>query len=247
MTGRLITMTCLGAAIFSTILANGQTTAIDAMRSTFSSHPVSKVTLSGTANWYAGSLKDSGTVTLTAASDGSAQMQLMLGQSGERTESQLAIGPSMKCQWSGADAKVHQADYLNCLKPAVWFLPSLGFQSGSLPASISVSDLGIETASDGGYRHLRAQFAPSAIGDTTAIPNPSQAGITDIDVDPNSALPVALRYRVRPDNGANIEIPIMVKFSDYRAINGVQIPYLIERYVNGTLQLQITIQSSQID
>ena len=237
---------CLAVAMLAST-AYGQATAVQQFRSAFSSSPVTKVTLSGDANWYAGSLTDSGTVTLTAASDGSAQMHLMLGKSGERTESQLAIGPGMKCQWSGADGKVHQKDYFVCLKPVVWFLPSLSLQSASTPTSVSATDLGTESTSDGSFRHLQAQFVSTAFtGDAIAVAQ-LPASIMDIDLDPSSSLPVALRYSVRPDSGADVRIPIVVKFSDYRNINGVEIPYRIERYVNGTLQLQINLQSSQIE
>src|SRR5579875_2242861 len=226
--------------------ACSQTTAVQQLRSAFSSSQVTRVTLSGDANWYAGSLKDSGTVTLTAASDGSSQMQLTLDQTGERTESQLAIGPAMKCQWSGTDAKAHQSDYFNCLKPTIWFLPSLNIQAATMPASTNLADLGVESTPTGGLRHLRAQFAPALFeGDASALAQLPECAV-DIDLDPTTSLPVTLRFGVRPDNGADVKIPIVVKFSDYRNVNGVQIPYRIERYVNGTLQLQITLQSAQI-
>lgn len=214
-----------------TTIASGQTTAIQQIRSAFSSSSVTKVTLSGDANWYAGGLKDAGTVTLTAASDGSTKMQLILGKTGERTESQLAIGPGMKCQWSGPDGKVHQKDYFVCLKPVVWFLPPLSLQSTSIPTSITVADLGTESTQDGSFRHLQAQFASAAFtGDSIALAQ-LEGSVTDIDLDPSSSLPVALRYSVRPDSGADIRIPIVMKFSDYRNINGVELPYRIERYL----------------
>ncbi|HEU5340214.1 hypothetical protein [Edaphobacter sp.] len=237
---------CLAVALLASI-AYCQTTAVQQMRSAFSSSPVTRVTLSGDANWYAGSLKDSGTVTLTAASDGSAQMQLNLGTTGERIESQLAIGPGMKCQWSGPDGKVHQQDYFVCLKPLTWFMPSLGLQSASMPTSITFADLGTESTPEGSFRHVRAQFASAAFtGDANTV-GQLTATVMDIDLDPASSLPVRLRYSVRPDSGADVKIPIVVKFSDYRNINGTEIPYRIERYVNGTLQLQITLQSSHIE
>jgi len=237
---------CLAAAMLVST-AYGQTTAVQQMRTAFASSQVTKVILSGDANWYAGSLTDSGTVTLTAASDGSAQMRLNLGKTGARTESRMATGPGMKCQWSGSDGKIHQKDYFVCLKPVVWFLPSLSLQSTSMPTSITVVDLGINSTLDGSFRHLQAQFASAAFaGDAIAVAR-LPASTMNIDLDPGTSLPVALRYSVRPDSGADIRIPIVVKFSDYRNINGVEVPYRIERYVNGTLQLQITLQSSQID
>ncbi len=43
---------------------------------------VQSVQLSGNATWYVGSLVDSGTVSLTASTSGSAQMQVALGATG---------------------------------------------------------------------------------------------------------------------------------------------------------------------
>lgn len=247
MIGRLATITTVAVVLFQAGSVNCQTASLDAVRSAFAAHPVTNVTLTGTADWYAGSLHDTGTATLTASSDGTSQVQLSLDKGGPRTETQSATGPSMKCQWSGADAKIHQKDYFNCLKPAVWFLPSLSLQSTAIPTSITVADLGTESTPEGNRRHLQAQFSPTAFaGDTNALAQLPSSSM-DIEIDPNSSLPVALRYKVRPDSGADVKIPILVKFSDYRNINGVEIPYRIERYVNGTLQLQITLQSSQIE
>jgi hypothetical protein len=246
---RFLMVYCLGASGFFQVLTiDAQTTTIGQFQGAFSSAgPVTKVALSGSALWSVGSLKDSGTVNLVAASDGSLQMQLTLDKSGVRTEIQSAVAPNMTCQWSGSDAKVHQTDYLSCLTPTVWFLPALTLQTGSTLSSFTVSDLGVKDTSEGSAHHLRTQFSPALFSDDTTITTQSQAGIADLDVDPASFLPISLTYKVRPDDGRNIDIPILVKFSDYRNVNGVKVPYLIERYVNGTLQLSITVQSSQIN
>jgi hypothetical protein len=61
-------------------------------------------------------------------------------------------------------------------------------------------------------------------------------------------LPAVLAYTVHPDNGAQgVTIAIEVHYSDYRTVNGVQVPFLIQRYVNGSLQLEISVSSAQIN
>jgi hypothetical protein len=70
---------------------------------------------------------------------------------------------------------------------------------------------------------------------------------TDIYLNPTSLLPAVLAYSVRPDNGAPTAIAIEVHYSNYRTVNGIQIPFTIQRYVNGALQLEIQVSAAQIN
>jgi hypothetical protein len=209
---------------------------------------VQSVQLSGNATWYAGSLEDSGTVSLTASTDGSSQMQLALATTGQRAESQTGAGASATCQWSGDNAVAHSVNPVNCWRPALWFLPALSLQPSLLPSYLGTVDLGSGTvgASTTVYRHLQSQLAftglPSTL--TTQI---TQRSTTDLGLDPTSFLPAVLAYSVHPDNGAQISIAIQVLYSNYQTVNGVQIPFHIQRYVNGSLQLDILISSAQIN
>jgi hypothetical protein len=75
---------------------------------------VQRVQLSGNATWYAGSLEDSGTVTLTASADGSSLMQLILSASGQRSETQSGSGLNATCQWAGDDGIAHEIRSGSC-------------------------------------------------------------------------------------------------------------------------------------
>jgi hypothetical protein len=66
-------------------------------------------------------------------------------------------------------------------------------------------------------------------------------------LDTVTLLPAVLTYSLHPDNGAQFEIAVEVHYSDYRAVNGVHIPFLIQRYVNGSLQLEIRVSSAEIN
>jgi len=77
---------------------------------------------------------------------------------------------------------------------------------------------------------------------------PSEAAATfqrlsqmDLFLDPSTHLPVALAFNIHPDNNLLLDIPVEIRLSDYRAVNGVKVPFHIERYINGTLQLEITV------
>jgi hypothetical protein len=206
---------------------------------------VSQVQLTGDATWYSGEIQDSGTVALTASASGANQMQLSLTSKGQWTEFQSAIGPSMDCGWAGTDGIQHAGDFVNCQHPTIWFLPGISLQASTIPAAVKVSDLGIETGGPEAYRHLQNQLV------LTGLPQDIQSraasvNTADIDVDPQTFLPCTLAYQVFPDDGSNTLIPIEIVYSNYQQVDGIQIPFLIQRYVNGSLQLEIHVSSAQI-
>ena len=209
---------------------------------------VQRIQLSGNATWHTGSLEDSGTVTLNASTDGSSQMQLLLAASGQKTESQAGSGLSAKCQWAGADGVAHEIHSGSCWRSALWFLPALSIQPSLLPGNLGAVDLGVGTvgASGNTYRHVQTQLTLSSLPDAMAM-NIARLSTTDIGIDPVTLLPAVLAYSVRPDNGAQVAIAVEIHYSDYRVVNGVQIPFLIRRYVNGALQLEIRVSSAQIN
>jgi hypothetical protein len=97
---------------------------IAAVQSAFSlSTPVHQVTLAGNVNWTAGSLEDSGSVTLQGNADGSWTTTMDL-QRGPRVESQTAAGSSMTCLFQVKNNEVAQARRPdNCRRSLTWFLP----------------------------------------------------------------------------------------------------------------------------
>jgi len=209
---------------------------------------VQQVQLSGTATWYAGSQEDSGSVNLTASTDGSSQMQLSLDHTGQRTETETGVGSSAVCQWAGPDGVAHQADARNCWKPALWFLPAMSLQSSRLSTYLGLTDLGSGTVGNSPsiYRHLQGRliFNSFSAAHTADI---ARESTTDFGLDPVSLLPSVLAYSVHPDNGAATTIAIEIHYSDYRLVDRVQIPFHIQRYVNGALQLDIVVRSAQVN
>jgi hypothetical protein len=211
-------------------------------------HAVQSVQLSGNATWHVGSQEDSGSVTLTASSNGSSQMQLSLASAGQRTESQIGSGSGASCQWAGNDGVAHAIQSGACWRPTLWFLPAFSLQPSLLPANLTVADLGTGTvgASATPYRHLQSRWtvtgAPASL--TADVARWSK---TDIGLNPTSLLPAVLAYSVRPDNGAPLAIAVEAHYSDYHDVNGVQIPFTIQRYVNGSLQLQISVRTAQVN
>lgn len=209
---------------------------------------VHDVTLSGNATWYAGSLVDTGTVTLTASSNGASQMQLELSSSGSRTESQTGTGMSTTCQWVGDDNKPHVVDSQNCWKPTLWFLPAFSLQPSLTPNYVGLVDLGTGTVGPSStiYRHLQCQVTFSGLPDSLASAV-AQQSTTDIGLDTVTLLPAIVTYSLLPDSGAITPVQVSIEYANYQIVNGAKIPFLVRRFVNGALQLELQVSSAQIN
>jgi len=209
---------------------------------------VHQVQLTGNASWHAGSLNDTGSATLSAATTGSSQLQLSLSSSGTRTEAQSGQGTDLACTWTGEDGITHAIDPGNCWRPVLWFLPPLSLQPSLLPTYLGAVDLGTSTVGFGAatYRHLQTDLVLPGIS-TSLANDVMQRSTADLGLDPTTRLPAVLAYSIRPDNGAPIPIAIEIHYSNYQAISGVQIPFTIQRYVNGSLQLEIDVSSAQVN
>jgi hypothetical protein len=254
---RIVSLICLGFTVILSVAVVAQqtptqqtnaTALIGQMSSAFSGGQViQQITLSGNATWHAGSLEDSGPVTLTALPTGEFQLNLQLSR-GQRLETRTGTGTSATCNWTGSDGKAHAIDLGNCWKPAIWFLPSISLQSTMLSSSLVAEDLGQEPiGSDStSYRHLKAQLQTIGLP-TETIANMAKRSVTDIGLDPTTMLPAVLAYKVHPDNGASIPISVEAHYSNYQDVNGVKIPFLIQRYVNNSLQLEISLTSAQVN
>jgi hypothetical protein len=207
---------------------------------------VSGVHLSGQANWHAGGLEDSGPVSLGATIDSSSTMVLTLSAVGTRTETQTGVGKDAVCQWSGADGITHEIHSGSCLTPSTWFLPTFFLQPGLISNQFQILDYGVEPVGSvpAPLLHLQSKLLSSASGGDEGA-EMSQLGIADLWLAPATYLPAVFSYTVHPDNGAPTPIAIEIHYSDYHSANGVQIPFHIERYVNGALQLDIIIDSAE--
>jgi hypothetical protein len=232
----------------TTVHQNGVNSSLGKLSSAFSGDKVVQtIQLSGNATWHAGSLEDSGIVNLTASTDGSSQMQLTLNNLGNKSETQVGNGSSAVCKWAGADGLPKEVDALNCWKPVLWFMPAFSLQASLLPSYMQVADLGIGTVGKSAteYRHIQCKLLfsdlPESLTEEAALQSTS-----DIGLDIESQLPAVLSYSVHPDSGALPPINIEIRYSNYRLVDGTQIPFSIQRYVNGSLQLDIVISSAQI-
>lgn len=205
--------------------------------------PVHSVTLTGTAEWTAGSDHENGNATLVANADGSYQVTLQLGQ-GPRTEAQTAFSQGQQCTWAGSDGIVHEGAPQNCALSVAWFLPQVSLFGNLQPQSV-VSMLvgnGVSVQNPGIDIRQQQSMAPAYLSTSMAALYTHLTAL-DIYCDPATYLPISLSYNVHPDADAATDIPVRVQFSNYQTMDGVTVPFLIQRYVNGVLALNITISA----
>jgi len=203
---------------------------------------INDVTLTGTVVRTASSDEGTGTVTLKALGTSQARLDMNLSD-GQRSEIRnLSSTGSAQGLWVGPDRSAHSAAIHNTLTDAAWFFPALTVLSQTSNSTYLFTYVGQETRNGAAVQHIRA-------AQNVGYSDPLIQGLTneDIYLDASSLLPVALTYNAHPDNNALSNIPVEVEFSNYQAVSGVKIPFRVQQVFNGTLFLDITIQSAALN
>jgi hypothetical protein len=223
---------------------------------------LSDVTLTGTARRIAGSDDETGTATLTALAAGGSKLSLSF-PSGNRSETRnpaatpladslpsgIAASANLGTQpagaWSGPDGVLHGIARHNLMTDDAWFLPAVTV--GRLSASnYTLSYVGPETRNGQSVAHLSA-VRPSSDDRPGIAALEQHLSQMELYLDPATSLPVALTFNTHPDNNALLDIPVEIAFSDYRAVNGVRIPFHVQKYLNGGLVLDIQFSNATLN
>lgn len=203
---------------------------------------VSSAVLTGEVRTYAGSKDSSGEITLTASADGSSSVVMQL-DSGERSETQDTFANGQGCTWTASDGVTQTTAGPNCLVPVAWFLPEVSLFSAQQPASNGT--LSMETDS-GKAQVLHWKMSPVPGLSAAMLSLLPSLGAYDLHINQVSDLPSSLSYSQHPDDNAADNIPVSVVFSDYRTVDGTEIPFHIQRYLNGTLSIDVTLSNAVI-
>jgi len=199
------------------------------------------VTLSGTARRIAGSDDESGTATLRAISGDAGRMDLSL-PSGPRIEILNSTTIPTTAYWSGPDSVSHPIGYHNLLTDSAWFFPAFGIANRLSATGYVATYIGQETRNGQAVQHVSVSQSSSfqTPPGVVALPHLSQV---DFFLDSTTLLPAAITFNIHPDDNALLDIPIEVRFSDYRAVGGSQVPYHIQKYLNNGLALDFQVQT----
>jgi hypothetical protein len=199
---------------------------------------VSSVQMSGTAAWHYGSDEQSGSVTLQANANGKSRLELRLNR-GTRVETQNAFTDADRtCTWSGFDGVEHSTASHNCWLSTVWFLPHITMQAGAAaPDVVACSQI----SADGKIVRLHCERHPGGARADQTDKLLAQVSAVELDVDAATGFAQSLLFNAHPDTDAGTDIPTEIQFSDYRTVQGVMIPFHIQKFVNHALVLDLQI------
>ena len=206
--------------------------------------PPADITLTGTAHRIAGSDDETGAAVLKALASGASRMDLNLS-SGPRSEIQNSSDGSPAGTWSGPDGVAHAISFHNLLTEPAWFFPAFPITHG-LSSGYVAAYVGPETRDGQAVEHL-------TISQTSALQTPSGAPTIghlsqmDFFIDSSTLLPAAVTFNIHPDNNAPLDIPVEVRFSDYRAVNGVQVPFHVQKFLNNGLVLDLQFATAVLN
>ena len=128
----------------------------------------------------------------------------------------------------------------NLLGEWAWFFPALLSTSQPASPAFCFDDLGAGSFEGEPALHLAISRLrmPSGVAMPAWLAPSSRA---DLYLDPQTLLPRALVFVQHPDSDMEVAIPVEVRYSDYRVVQGVQLPFHIERFYNGVRQVTLDV------
>jgi hypothetical protein len=210
---------------------------------------VSDITLTGTAERISGSDDETGRVTMKARVTGEESADFTF-PSGVRREVRLGSGSHREGHWSGPDGAWHTMAEHNLRAEGVWFSPALLLGQLVADQKKVFIHLGTVTVEGQTLEHIRVQEGSPAIP-AKAPPQVIRLvqHLTEMDVylDATSLLPLKIAFNEHPDNDASRDIPVEIRFSDYRVVNGTQVPFRFQKFTNGSLLLDVRVELATLN
>ncbi len=199
------------------------------------------ITLQARANYTAGSDLESGPATLSALGNEQSLVTLNL-TNGTRRE--VRSGPAG--DWTGPDGTTYAMAIHNCWSDAAWFYPGLSLEDLSTDAGLGLAYVGPESKNGVAVLHLRL-FRAVANASGGANATILRLSAEDIYLDATSLVPRFLDFNVHPDADFGRNIPEEIVFGQYQTMNGIAVPMTIQKFLNGTLALSLSVTSTAIN
>jgi hypothetical protein len=226
-------------------MTSGNNWVLQAMAALTGGTQVNSVSLSGTVTWNIGNNQGIGSITLQSSGNTNSQVQLTTN-AGNRTETRSwAIdGSGPLGQWTDLNGNQHQMAQQNCWTDAVWFFPALSMLSDYADPTMVYNDLGQEQYNGHNVEHIQAYRAIPPGSPTDIL---VRLSTVNYYLDSQTAIPVAMTFTTHGDSDVNANVPVVLLFSQYEPVNGVQVPFEVTRLHNGSTLYQITISSVNLN
>ena len=202
--------------------------------------PVVDVSIAGNTLRNFGSAQELGTISLVARL-GQGRIDWQVG-SGART---LVVDTTTQAPsgwWLDSTGQTHAIAEHNAWAGQAWFSPQLTVAQ-VMQSIYSSQFVGAETLNGQVVNHVQAFVVP-AQGSAKSKQLLQNISTIDLYLDPTTFFPVTLRFQAHPEDDALTDIPVEVRFSDYRNVNGAMLPFRIQRYQNGELLYDVSVASA---
>ncbi len=200
-------------------------------------HSLTDATVQGTANYTAGSDQEIGPFTLEVKGNQESKLLLNLNGGTRQEIRQVQAGA-----WVGLDGQKHAMSLHNCWIDASSLLPVFMLQAALANSQIAALYVGQETVNGATVDHLR--FSQVVSGQSQKMTAQiQQLSAMDIYLDASSYLPVAVDFSIHPDDNLHLSFPVEIRFSGYQQLGGMQAPTRVQKFLQGTLTLDLAIKS----
>jgi len=208
--------------------------------------PVNDIVLTGTVSHFDGVTKDSGSATLKVK--GADESRIDLALSTPRSDVRTIQGAIPRGSWSKANQAAQRHSLNNLFTPACWASPVNLIASLNRSGS-TVSYVGQEQRFGVTVDHLRSTYVSPTMKtrDASALAAVQRLGTFDIYLDSLTHLPLSLMYNTHADDDANIDIPVEVRFANYTNVNGVLVPFHIQRLFRNQTNIDFTVTAAAIN
>lgn len=199
---------------------------------------ITDATVQGTASFVAGSDQETGNATLEGRTGYESRLVLSLS-GGQRSEVRNFSSAPPQGKHSGPDGAWHAVPVHNCWADPTWFFPALTLQSALNDSQISLSYIGQDTKAGAAVQHIRiSRIVPGQMANVTSLIQ--RLSQTDFYLDSATNLPVAIAFNTHPDTNAALDQPLEIHFSAWHPVNGIQVPSRIQKFLQGSLVLDLS-------
>jgi len=238
-----------GILAFAQSSTQALTVANEAMTTMTHGLPVTDATMSGSVTWIAGSDYSTGTGRLEAKDMLKSRIDVTLGDI-VRNEVRTSSAGIPTGAWTEASTtQTHTTTgpfaMHNCWTDAAWFFPALSSLAQVSNAGFVFTYVGIEQHAGVNTQHIQIFQVPALAPEVSSMVE--RLSTMDFYLDSVSLLPVALTFKVHPDDDMGSEIPAEIRFGNYQSVNGIQIPFHVQRIINGIVVLDFVVNSAAIN
>jgi hypothetical protein len=201
--------------------------------------PVRDVTLTGTVRRVVGSDDEAGRIVAEALATGEMHVNYAYA-SGSRNEFRQVSAGRASESWSGPEGTKHDVVAHNVAPLSPWFSPAALLQTWVQAADVSLKYVSREIRSGHAVDHLTvAQEVPPLHHPSVMLTLLQKSARVELYLDATTGLPAAIEYNTHSDKNLAQDIPVEIRFSDYRLADGVQAPYQVQKYLNRVRMLDV--------